>query len=199
MRLFAYVLILILSCRSLSAQVYNIGDRIKTFSLINASDNNKVSLNDFLSNNKAVAIIFTSQDCPYSKLYEERIIRLASEFESRGVKFLLINPNNPNLSPSDAAASLTKYVVDKKIGLPYLIDNKQEVANAFGASKTPEVFLLKNINGAFVLQYKGAIDDNPQVANDVKINYVREALNAILTNATIKINDRRATGCMIKK
>jgi hypothetical protein len=82
---------------------------------------------------------------------------------------------------------------------PYLMDNRQEVANIFGAAKTPEVFVLKNINGNFVLQYKGAIDNNPQAESDVSRFYLKDALNAIISNSSIKVSDFRTTGCMIKR
>jgi len=82
---------------------------------------------------------------------------------------------------------------------PYLSDANQSVSDKFGATKTPEVFVLKNQGGNFVLKYKGAIDDNPQVANDVTSSYLKDALESILSNQPVKITEKRATGCMIHR
>lgn len=181
-----------------SQNIYKIGDKINTFTLVNAVDNSQFSLTD-LNSAKAVVIVFTSPSCPYSKLYEERLMALHKEFSEKNVKFIFINPNNPDASPEDNTGEMVKRAKEKSYNFPYLIDSKQQIANLFGATKTPEVFVLKNINGSFVLQYRGAIDDNPQVAKDVSNFYLKEALTCVSNNTTIKMPEKRASGCMIKK
>jgi peroxiredoxin len=176
------------------APTYKIGDKVNNFTLHNAADDAKISLNDFIAS-KGVVLVFISNDCPYAKLYEKRLLEIQKGFETKEIKFLFINPNNPDISPGDSKAMMKK----KAYPFPYLMDSRQEVANIFGAAKTPEVFVLKNINGNFVLQYKGAIDDNPQAENDVSRFYLKDALNAILSNSSIKVSDFRTTGCMIQR
>jgi peroxiredoxin len=173
---------------------YNIGDKISNFTLVNAINNTSVSLSDYASS-KAVVLIFTSNDCPYSRLYEKRLLEIEKEYNNKEIRFIFINPNNPQVSPADSKEAMQK----KAYSFPYLVDNTQELANLFGATKTPEVFVLKNINGNFVLQYKGAIDNNPQSAADASRFYLKEALNAITSNSSMKVSDFRATGCMIQK
>jgi peroxiredoxin len=173
---------------------YKIGDKINNFTLDNAADDKRISLTDFAIN-KGIVLVFTSNDCPYAKLYERRLLEIQKEYDSKEIKFLFINPNNPQASPADSKDMMKK----KAYPFPYLMDNRQEVANIFGAAKTPEVFVLKNINGNFVLQYKGAIDNNPQAESDVSRFYLKDALNAILSNSTIKVSDFRTIGCMIKR
>jgi peroxiredoxin len=80
---------------------------------------------------------------------------------------------------------------------PYLVDAGGITSKQFGASKTPESFVLKNIKGSFVLYYKGAIDDNPQTANDVSTFYLKDAINSLLSNSPLKVSEKRASGCMI--
>jgi peroxiredoxin len=176
------------------AQSYKIGDKVNNFSLNNAADDAKISLTDFAAT-KAIVMVFTSNDCPYARLYEKRLLEIQKEFDAKGIKFIFINPNNPETSPADNKSMMAK----KAYPFPYLMDSRQEVANAFGAAKTPEVFVLKNINGNFMLQYKGAIDNNPQTENDVSRFYLKDALNAIISNSSIKVSDFRAIGCMIQK
>jgi peroxiredoxin len=176
------------------APPYNIGDKISNFTLVNAMDNANVSLSDYASS-KGVVLIFTSNDCPYARLYEKRLLEMEKEYNNKEIRFIFVNPNNPQVSPADSKEAMQK----KAYPFPYLVDSSQELANLFGAAKTPEVFVLKNINGNFVLQYKGAIDNNPQSAADASRFYLKEALNAITSNSSMKVSDFRATGCMIQR
>lgn len=184
---------------SASCQVgYKVGDKINNFTLTNVIDNAQVSLSDYLKY-KGVVLVFTSPSCPFAKLYEDRLLKLANEFGTRDVKFIFVNPNNPQTNPEDNESEMVKRAKSKNYTFPYLVDNGQQLCGSFGATKTPEAFLLKNINGSFVLQYKGAIDDNPQVATDVSNNYLRDAIGSMTSNAAIKVTEKRAAGCMIKK
>ncbi|MCU0430917.1 MAG: thioredoxin family protein [Cytophagaceae bacterium] len=188
-------ILFVLTCTSLIAQ-YAIGDKVNNFTLVNAADNNPVSLQNF-SGAKVVVLVFTSHNCPYSKIYEERIKKYMTEYESKSVKFILINPNNPDAHPEDGLSEMAAAYKSKNFGVPYLSDPKQEVANAYGATKTPEVMVLKSTGGVFTLKYRGAIDDNPQVGTDVTVHYLKEALEATLTGGVLKYSEKRATGCMI--
>jgi peroxiredoxin len=184
---------------SLMAQTgYKVGDKVDDFTLLNVKDKSKVSLSA-LASKKAVVIVFTSHNCPYTKIYEQRATKFIQEYEQKGVTFLLINPNNPLSNPEESLEEMAKAVDERGYRSPYLSDASQNVCDKFGATKTPEVFVLKNQSGSFVLKYKGAIDDNPQVANDVTSSYLREALEAVLNNQPVKITEKRATGCMIHR
>lgn len=174
------------------------GKSISNFSLLNTVDNNQISLSNF-QNNKGIVIIFTSNFCPYSKLYEDRIEALASEFSAKGVQFILINPNNPTASKDDSVEEMAKQAKEKGFRFPYLADKDQKVANTLGASKTPEVFLLKPTSSSFTVVYSGALDDNPQVPGDVSKAYLKDAINSLLSGKPIAKAWERPTGCMIKK
>lgn len=171
---------------------------VENFTLVNTVDNSKVSLNSF-SNKKGVVVIFTSDFCPYSKLYEERIDELAKEFSDKGIQFILINPNNPLVSQDDSVEKMAKNAKEKGYRFPYLADKDQKVADAFGATKTPEVYLLRPSGSNFKIVYSGAIDDNPQVASDVAQAYLHDAISNLLSGKPIQRNHQRPTGCMIKK
>ena len=83
------------------------------------------------------------------------------------------------------------------IDVPYLADKEQTVKASFGARKSPEVFLLKNNGGKFSIYYKGAIDNNPQVASDVKEQYLKQNIESLLKE-TSPVSGSRPTGCIIK-
>ncbi len=172
--------------------------RVKDFTLQNTVNNQPVSLSDF-SGAKGVVVIFTSNYCPYSKLYEDRIEALVKEYSNSSIKFILVNPNNPISSKDDSVEEMAKKAKERNYNFPYLADKNQQVQEMFGATKTPEVFVLKPGVGEFTIVYSGALDDNPQVAEDVSKNYLRDALTALAGNRMPTVKNIRPTGCMIKK
>lgn len=171
---------------------------IPNFSLTNAVNKKPIALND-LNNANLVVIIFTSNYCPYSKLYEERIKNLASQYSGDNVKFLLINPNDPEKSSKDAINNMASRAKTKNFPFPYLADKNQKVAKVFNASKTPEAFLLKNNGNKYRVVYEGAIDDNPQVPEDVREHYLKEAIEASINGRPVPVKKTKPTGCMIKE
>lgn len=180
---FIYVLALILLTGSrLLAQTngYQVGQSIENFTL------------PLVAGDKVVVVVFTNKSCPYSRLYEKRLQKLASEYSGKGAKFLFLSPAigmEPGNKVSDASGS----------GLPYITDTDQRMSRQFGATKTPESFVLQLINSTYILRYKGAIDDNPQLETGVKETYLKNALDDVLTNQRPAITEKRATGCMIKR
>lgn len=174
---------------------YTIGDKVTDFSLKDVVNHKTVSLSDY-QHQKVLIIIFTTPSCPYSKIYEERILELVHIFKNDPVSFLLINPQSSD--PEDQPSYMAKMVRDKQYPCPFLIDPEKKVSRMFSATKSPEAFVLKNLNGNFILQYRGAIDDNPQLATDVSTTYLRDAIQAVVTDGAIKINEKRAIGCIIK-
>jgi hypothetical protein len=110
------------------------------------------------------------------------------------VQFLLVNSN------LDAPESTEKMAIhNTDLGIPYLADKEQKAMDALGARKTPEVFLLKSEGGKWLVQYSGAIDDNPQVASAVKQSFLKDAIDKVLSGAKVEVNNNRAVGCTIRK
>jgi len=171
---------------------------IQDFTLKNAVDGKEFSLSSY-RNAKGVVIVFTSNYCPYAKLYEDRILKLAETYQDKGIKFILINPNNPDRSRIEGIQKMAEKAQTKSFEFPYLSDSDQKVADMFGAEKTPEAFLLKNERGTFSVAYKGAIDDNPQVASDVSQKYLQDAIDKILQNSSVRKSDIHPTGCVIRR
>ena len=170
--------------------------QIADFSLINAVDNREVSLSSF-SSKKAVVIVFTSNYCPYSKLYETRLSNFHNEYSSKGVQLILINPNDPSSSKDDSIEEMANRAKKNGYQFPYLADKEQKTSSQFGARKTPEVHVLKPSGGSFKLVYKGAIDDNPQIETDVSRYYLKEAVDAILSGQNPTTSRTNPTGCII--
>jgi peroxiredoxin len=175
---------------------YEIGNTVKNFSL-RSTDGNKVSLSSY-SNGKGVIVIFDCNTCPYSKMYNERIIALNRMYKSQGFPLITINANDPGLSPGDSFEEMVSLSRHMKYDFPYLQDETQEVAKAFGATNTPHVYVLTKKNNDFIVSYIGAIDNNTRDGNSATTKYVEDAVNALLQGKAVPIEKTKAIGCGIK-
>lgn len=175
---------------------YDIGSTVKDFSLRN-TDGSPVSLKSY-SNRKGVIVIFDCNTCPYSKLYNERIIALNKVYKSQGYPVITINANDPGMSPGDSFDEMVAISKRMQYDFPYLQDETQDVAKAFGATNTPHVFVLKNEDNKFTVAYIGAIDNNSRDAKAASKKYVEEAVDALLAGKPVAVQKTKAIGCGIK-
>ena len=175
---------------------YEIGDVVEDFSLKNIDDKN-VSLKG-LKNVKGAILVFTCNHCPYSKMYEDRIIALDKKYKALGYPVIAINPNDPSVSNGDDFASMKQRAEVKEFTFPYLFDEGQKVYPKFGATRTPHVFILNKKKDDFVLAYIGAIDDNARDEKKVGEKYVEDAVNTLLEGKELTKTKTKAIGCSIK-
>jgi peroxiredoxin len=173
---------------------YKIGDTIEDFSLMN-TDGSMVSLNDY-KNVKGFIIIFTCNTCPYSVANEDRIIALDRKYKKRGFPVIAINPNDPIAVPNESFEKMKVRVQEKGFTFPYLQDEGQKVYPKFGATKTPEVYIVTQND--LKVQYIGAIDNSSRNPEQVTEKYVENAVSALLTGKKIEKTETRAIGCSIK-
>jgi hypothetical protein len=167
---------------------------LKNFQLTNVLNNQVVSLDTYPSC-EGMVIIFTSNSCPYDEYYRNRIAKLAQTYHER-VPVLLVN-SNPDAP--EAIEAMTRKAKQLNLSLPYLADKDQVLMTNLNAKKSPEAFLLRNSNGKFSVVYHGAIDDNPQVESDVRQNYLRDAVDILLSKQSITTPEVRPVGCNLKK
>ncbi|MBF9239599.1 thioredoxin family protein [Hymenobacter sp. BT683] len=171
---------------------YQVGDKAADFKLKNI-DGKMVSLAD----NKAAKgyiVVFTCNTCPYAKAYESRIIALNAKYAPQGFPVVAINPNDPAVAPGDSFEAMKT----KKYAFPYLLDESQQVAKAYGATRTPHLYVLKRQGNDFVVSYIGAIDDNSEDATLVKTKYVENAMTEIMAGKPASTSSTKAIGCTIK-
>jgi peroxiredoxin len=181
---------------------YNIGDKAIDFSLKNATNNmngigKNVSLKDY-NNIKGYIVIFTCNHCPFSIAYEDRIIDLHKKYAPEGYPVIAINPNDVNKVPDDSYANMKIRVKEKGFPFAYLFDETQAIAKAYGATKTPHVYILEKRTNDNIVRYIGAIDDNTYEATAVKEKYVENAIDALLNGKSVQKTETRAIGCTIK-
>lgn len=150
---------------------------------------------DQFADAKALVILFICNHCPYVQAVEDRIIALQRDYGSKGVQLVGICSNDPTDYPDDTPQKLLQRWKNKSYGFPYLVDGTQEVAKAYGAVCTPDIFVYGPDRA---LAYHGRIDDNWQDASQVTRHEIREALDAILAGNTPSGRQEPAIGCSIK-
>lgn len=144
---------------------------------------------------KGTLVIFTCNHCPYVKAWDTRIAALGNEFSKKGVGVIAINSNDPAVQAEDGFSQMQER--SKKLGLayPYVVDATSDVARAFGATRTPEIFLF-DATGALV--YHGAVDDNSRDPEKVRKRWLRDALEALVAGEPPPVAQTKAFGCTIK-
>ena len=172
---------------------YHVGDKAADFELMNV-DGETVSLADY-KDAKGFIVTFTCNHCPYAVMYEDRLISLHREYAPKGYPVIAINPNDPEVKPADSFENMKVRAAEKKFPFPYLMDEGQKVYPQFGATKTPHVYLLDK---DLVVQYIGAIDDNPQADYEVEYRYVAMAIDALERGEKPDPSTTKAIGCGIK-
>ena len=153
----------------------------------------EVSL-EALADRAAVAVVFSCNHCPYVRAWEDRLNDIAREYAPRGVAVVAINSNDAASYPADSFEAMGERAREKGFVFPYAQDASQEVARAYGASRTPEVFLFDRERR---LVYHGAIDDSTE-PEGVRVRYLREALDAVLAGQRPSAAETGVVGCTVK-
>lgn len=174
---------------------YPIGGSAAEFKLQNAKGGT-VSLSDY-KDKRGVIVVFTCNHCPFAKAYEERIIALDKKYAALNFPVVAINSNDASDYEDESMENMKKRATEKGYTFPYLQDATQAVAKAFGATRTPHVFVLRNENAKFTVQYIGTIDDNYQDPAGVTKRYVEDAVNNILAGKPVVVTQTKAVGCAI--
>lgn len=169
------------------------GEQAVGFELLDVSGE-KVSL-EGLTEQKAVAVIFGCNHCPYVKAYLGRIIAIQDKYRDRGFTAVMINSNNEKTHPEDSFDNMKKIADEYGFNFPYLRDETAEVARAYEAKYTPEVFLLDSEKK---LRYKGRIDDCWHSVKGVRKHDLENAIEDFLSGREIGVKSTTPVGCTIK-
>lgn len=175
---------------------YKVGEEATNFMLKNV-DGRMVSLSDYPTA-KGFIVIFTCNECPYAKAYENRIIALDKKYKPKGYPVIAINPSDPVLQPADAIEKMQQRAKEKGFTFPYLVDEGQKIYPQYGAMRTPHVFVLQKQERKNIVRYIGAIDNNHEDEADVSEKYVENAVDALLANKKVPVETTVAVGCNIK-
>lgn len=194
--IFGMIAVLALVASAPIGNGYEVGDTVADFKLKNV-DGKMVSLADF-KEAKGFVVIFDCNTCPYSKAYNTRIITLNNNCAAKGFPVVTINPNDPEISAGDSFDMMVSRAKSKGYTFPYLVDETQSVAKAFGATNTPHVFVLRRDGKDLKVAYIGAIDDSAKDEAGVTRKYVEEVIDALVSNKAVPVTKTKAIGCGIK-
>jgi len=157
--------------------------------------NGTVFHSDRLIGPKGLLVIFTCNHCPYAKAVWPRTITIAQEGQRLGIQTVAINPNiNPEY-PEDAPSVMKAKIKEWGIPFPYLVDESQEVARAFKAQCTPDIYLF---DAAGRLAYHGRVDDNWQDVSKVTRQELKEAVVNTAAGRPASGKQHPSLGCSIK-
>ncbi|OGD95188.1 hypothetical protein A3F02_03345 [Candidatus Curtissbacteria bacterium RIFCSPHIGHO2_12_FULL_38_9b] len=159
-----------------------------------ATDGQNYTLASF-ADAKALVVAFTCNHCPYAKAAWPLLISLANYFKPKNIAFVGINPNDETHYPEDSFEQMKKMVPKWHINFPYLRDESQKIAKAYGAVCTPDIFVYdQNRN----LYYHGRINDNWQEPNKVTKEELKNALTYLLAGNPPPKDQNPSIGCSIK-
>ena len=163
----------------------NIGDEAPSFSLPDTSGEEH-------GPDGLTVVVFTCNHCPYALAWHERLMQVARDY--KGVRFLAINPNDAERYPADSYEAMQQRVASEDWPMPYLRDESQQVARAYGAKTTPDLFVL---DAERRLRYRGAPDADHR---DPSLNaaWLREALDAVLAGDEPARSESDPVGCSVK-
>lgn len=177
----------------------NIGDKAPAFNLKNV-DGKMYSfdnITDINGNQPAgYIIVFTCNTCPVSKANETRLNELHNDYADKGYALVAIQPNDPVRKPGDSFDAMVDNAKKKKFEFLYLFDEGQKVYPQYGATKTPEVFLLDK---DLTVKYHGAIDDSARDEDGVEEKFLENAIMALQKGVDPSPNKTKAIGCGIKR
>jgi peroxiredoxin len=170
----------------------SIGDTAPDFRLPD-TDGRERSLSDGDAS-PATVVVFTCNHCPYALAWHDRLMDAARDYADRGVRFLAINPNDADRYPRDSFEAMKQRVASEDWAMPYLRDESQEVARAYGGQTTPDVFVLDAVRR---LRYRGAPDGDYEDPSR-RAEWLRSALDAVLAGGDPAEPETQPVGCSIK-
>jgi thiol-disulfide isomerase/thioredoxin len=169
-----------------------VGAKAPAFSLANAVDGKTYAFRP--GDGKISVVFFTCNQCPYSKAFEPRLIEIARQYQSKGVAFYAIDPNDEARFSEETLPNMKDRAVSKGYPYPYLKDNDSAVARAYGARVTPHVYVIDQTG---TLRYRGYVDDSAR-PEERKTTGLTDALDALLANKPVANTATHAFGCTIK-
>ncbi len=157
-------------------------------------DGNIVSRDDFRGK-RGLLVVFMCNHCPFVKHVASELARIADEYQPKGIAVVGINSNDVSGYPDDSPEKMKEEAAQRGYHFPYLYDETQEVAKAYGAACTPDFFLFDD---QFRLYYRGQMDDSRPGSGEPTGADLRAALDALLNGQPAPENQKPSIGCNIK-
>jgi peroxiredoxin len=166
---------------------------LKDFQLADISGKNITLAN--AKGDAGTLVIFSCNTCPWVIRWEDRYVTLANTYAPKGIGMIAVNSNAARFGSEDSLEEMVEHAKNNGYNFPYAQDPESELASAFGATKTPHIYLF---NADDKLVYLGAIDDNAKNAKKVEVPFLANAIDALLAGNPINPQTTKALGCSIK-
>jgi peroxiredoxin len=155
----------------------------------------QVAMKDVKKSN-GVLVMFSCNTCPYVIKNQERTIEIGRYAAKNNIGVIILNSNESQRGSDDSFDAMKNYAKNQGYEWNYVVDENSVIANAFGATRTPECFLF---NKDLKLTYHGAIDDNPSDPSNITRNHLKEAITEMVAGKAVSVTESRSVGCTIKR
>ena len=170
-----------------------IGDAAPDFDLPGVDDK-RYTLDSF-RDARLLVVVFSCNHCPYVVGSEDRMIDFANRHGPRAVRLVAINSNETDNHPGDSFDNMVKRAAERRFPFPYLRDESQDVARAYGALRTPHYYVFDHGRR---LRYTGRMDDSPRVPGSEKTHELADAVEALLAGRKPAVEVTNPIGCNVK-
>ncbi len=173
-----------------------LGTPLPPIRLINAVDGSRVDVAQLASGKRGVLVMFLCNHCPYVVHLRKELGLAANEAHDRGIAVFAVNSNDVETYPQDGPDAMRRLAADDGWRFPFLFDETQDVARAFAAECTPDLYLF---DASHHLVYRGQFDDSrPSNGKPVTGRDLRAALDAVASGGTPSVDQKPSIGCSIK-
>ncbi len=170
-----------------------LGSKMPSFELPGVDE--KIYTNKYFNEASGALVLFICNHCPYVQAIEDRLIQLGKDFMALNIKVLAISSNDVTFAPEDSFEKMKERALVKGYSFPYLYDETQTVAKAFGAVCTPDFFLFNSNNDLF---YRGRLDNSWKDPKQVTSRELYLAGLALTKNQPLNFETKASMGCSIK-
>jgi thioredoxin-related protein len=154
-----------------------------------------ISLREAATSN-GLLVMFSCNTCPYVIKNQTRTKSVCALAKEKGIGVIILNANEGGRSNGESLADMQAYAKQQSYNFYYVLDSDNELADAFGATRTPECYLFDK-NGKLV--YHGAIDDSPADITEVKRNHLKQAITEMEQGTAVSVKESRSVGCSIRR
>ncbi|MCP9292657.1 thioredoxin family protein [Gracilimonas sediminicola] len=193
---FSAVLVLTAFAQTQSTNSLEIGDKAPQINQEVEDTSGRTLTLAGVAGDKGLLVVFSCNTCPWVAKWEDRYNGLAELAEANDIGMIALNPNERIRNRGESMEDMKKRAQKQDYEFPYALDENHVIADAFGATRTPEVFLFDE---NLTLVYHGAIDDNADDANAVEATYAADAINQLISGNEISTKETRSLGCTIKR
>jgi hypothetical protein len=173
-----------------------LGTALPAIRLTNAVDGSEIDVGKLAAGARGVLVAFICNHCPYVVHLRKELVRVAQDAQTRGIAVVAINSNDADSYPQDGPGPMGRLARDEKWGFPFLFDATQDVARAFRAECTPDLYLF---DAEGKLAYRGQFDDSrPSNGKPVTGSDLRAAIDAVLGGKKPSTLQKPSIGCNIK-